>query len=156
EAEPARSPTLPALADAAPAQPARRRLACDLVHNGVCFDPGFGGGGHGEVAMTDLLGNEQFLLTLANDADQFGNFWDGWEGGLTYLNQSRRMYYGLGVFRLTRLFDPEIDQIRREKRVGLLGLVSYPFSPFTRIEATVQIRHATNHLLRSGDTPTVD
>src|SRR5262249_59526111 len=66
------------------------------------------------------------------------------------------MYYGLGVFRLTRLFDPEIDEIRREKRVGILGLVSYPFSPFTRIEASVQVRHATNHLLRSGDAPTVD
>jgi len=156
EAEPPRTPVLPTLAEASPARPYQRRLGFDLVQNGVYFDPGFGGGGNGQVAVTDLLGNEQFLLTLANDAEQFGNFWDGWEGGLTYLNQSRRMYYGLGVFRLTRLFDPEIDQIRREKRVGLLGLVSYPFSPFSRIEATVQIRHATNHLLRSGDAPTVD
>jgi hypothetical protein len=156
EAEPPRDPVLPTIADASRARPYQRRLGFDLVQNGVYFDPGFGGGGNGQVAVTDLLGNEQFLLTLANDAEQFGNFWDGWEGGITYLNQSRRMYYGLGVFRLTRLYDPEFDIVRREKRVGMLGLVSYPFSPFTRVEASVQVRHATNHLLQSGEAPTVD
>jgi Tol biopolymer transport system component len=156
EAEPRRSSPLPAVADASPARPYERRLGFDLVQNGVTFDPGFGGGGAGQIALSDMLGNEQILLSLANDSEQFGNFWDGWEGGVTYLNQSRRMYYGIGVFRLTRLYDPDFDVVRREKRVGLLGLVSYPFSPFTRIEASVQVRHATNHLLRSGSAPTVD
>jgi outer membrane protein assembly factor BamA len=72
------------------------------------------------------------------------------------LNQSRRLYYGFGVYRLTRLYDPDFDIVRREKRIGLLGLVSYPFNPFDRVEASVQVQHATNHLLRSGSAPTVD
>jgi hypothetical protein len=147
---------LPPIADGARALPYQRQLSLDLVQNGVFYDPGFGGGGVGQIAMSDLLGNETFLLTLANDSDQFGNFWDGWEGGLTYINQARRLNYGIGVFRLTRLYDPDFDVVRREKRIGVVGLLSYPFSPFTRVEASMQVRHATDHLLRSGSAPTVD
>jgi hypothetical protein len=156
EPDPAHRSPLPTVADDSPARPYERRLGFDMVQNGVSFAPGFGGAGAGQLALTDMLGNEQILITLANDSDQFGNFWDGWEGGVTYLNQSRRLYYGIGVYRLTRLYDPDFDVVRREKRLGLLGVVSYPFNPFTRVEATVQVQHATNHLLRSGTAPTVD
>lgn len=157
ETDPARKAVLPSVAHEAAAEDYRRRLGLDIIQNGISFDPGFGGeSGYGQIAVSDLLGNEQFLLTLANDSENFGNFWDGWEGGLTYLNQSKRLNYGLGVYRLTRLYDPDFDLVRREKRVGLLGVVSYPLSLFTRIEASVQVRHATNHLLRRGGARTVD
>jgi len=149
-------PALPSIAHEEPSRAYQRRLGFDLVQNGVFYDPGFRAGGVGQVALSDLLGDEQFMIALANDSDQFGNFWDGWEGGVTYINRSRRLNYGLGVFRLTRLYDPDFDEVRREKRLGLLGLVSYPFSPFTRIEASVQARHATNHLLQDGGVKTVD
>ena len=156
EDEPAHAPALPAIADHSTSLEYQRRLGFDLISNGVNFDPGFGGGGAGQLALSDLLGNEQIVLSIANDSDQFGDFWDGWEGGLTYINRARRLNYGLGTFRLTRLYDPDFDVIRREKRLGLLGLVSYPFSAFTRLEGSVQVRHATNHLLRNGDAKTVD
>lgn len=155
EAEPSRAAFLPTRTHDDPRRPYRRRLGLDLIQNGVFFDPGFGTGGAGQIAVSDLLGNEQFLLSVAND-DRFGDFWDSWEGGLTYVNQARRLNYGLGVFRLTQIYDPDFDLVRREKRVGLAGIVSYPFSLFTRLEASVQVRHATNHLLRRGDARTVD
>ncbi len=156
EGDGVRASALPLLADESRPLAYQRRLSLDLVQNGIFFDPGFGGGGAGQIAVSDLLGNEQFLLSLANDAEQGGNFWDGWEGGLTYINQSKRLNYGLGAFRLTRLYDPDFDIVRREKRVGLVGLVSYPISTFTRLEASMQVRHATNHLLRDGPSQTVD
>lgn len=158
EPETRHKPTLPAIADRSTSLEYQRRLGFDLISNGVNLDPGFGGngGGNGQIALSDLLGNEQVILSIANDSDQFGNFWDGWEGGLTYINRARRLNYGLGLFRLTRLYDPDFDEVRREKRLGLLGLVSYPFSAFTRLEASMQVRHATNHLLRNGDSRTVD
>jgi len=137
-------------------EPYQRRLGLDLLQNGVVFDPGFGGGGAGSLAFSDVLGNEQFLFAIANDSEDFGDFWDGWEGGLTYFNQSQRLNYGVGVFRLTRLYDPDFDVVRREKRIGMLGIASYPFSRFTRIESSMQIRHATEHLLRNGEALTVD
>ena len=66
------------------------------------------------------------------------------------------MNYGIGGYRLTRLYDPDFDQVRREKRVGVLGLVSYPFNQFTRVEGSMQVRHATNHLMQDGTVATVD
>lgn len=156
EVPPVNRPVLGGTPFSDPAQPYQRRLSLDLLQNGVVFDPGFGAGGAGSLVFSDVLGNEQFLFAIANDSEDFGDFWDGWEGGLTYFNQSRRLNYGIGVFRLTRLYDPDFDVLRREKRIGMLAIASYPFNRFTRIESSVQVRHATDHRLRSGDALTVD
>ena len=128
--------------------PYQRRLGLDLVQNGVAFDPGLGAGAGGQIALSDVLGNEQFQIFVANDAERFGNFWDGFEGGITYINQSQRLNYGVGLFRLTQIYDVDLDVIRRERRVGIVGLLSYPFDKFTRIEGSILVRHASDHRLR--------
>ncbi len=144
------------LAHTEPTRPYARRIGFDLVQNAVAFDPVLGGAGAGQLALSDVLGNEQYLITLANDAERFGNFWDGFEGGVTYLNQGRRLNYGLGAFRLTELYDADFDVVRRERRLGVTALAYYPFSKFTRVEASVVARHVSDHLLRDGTVRTVD
>jgi len=158
ETEPDRvAPPAPALAvHEGPGLRYQRRLGLDLVQNGVAFDPGLGAGAGGQIALSDVLGNEQFQLFLSNDAERFGNFWDGFEGGITYLNQSQRLNYGVGLFRLTQLYDVDLDLIRREKRLGLVGLVSYPFDKFTRLEGSLLVRHATDHRFQNGHVAAVD
>ena len=141
---------------AAATQPYARRIGFDLVQNAVAFDPVLGGAGAGQLALSDVLGNEQFLITLTNDSQRFGNFWDGFSGGVTYMNQGRRLNYGLGVFRLTELYDADFDVVRRERRIGMTALAYYPFSKFTRVEASVVARHVSDHLLRDGRIRTVD
>jgi Tol biopolymer transport system component len=130
--------------------PYQRRLGLDLVQNGVAFDPGLGAGAGGQIALSDVLGNEQFQIFVANDAERFGNFWDGFEGGITYINQSQRLNYGVGLFRLNQTYDVDLDVIRRERRVGIVGLLSYPFDKFTRIEGSILVRHASDHRLADG------
>ena len=148
---------LPTVRDTTPPQDYQRRLGIDLIQNAFGVSPSFNSTmGFGQVAMSDVLGNEQWLLTIANDSENFGDFWNGWEGGLTYLNQAQRLNYGVGVFRLTSLYDPDFQVLRRELRVGVLGLASYPLNRFDRVEASVEVRHASHHLLRDGDAPTVD
>jgi Tol biopolymer transport system component len=127
-----------------------RQLGFDLVQNAVTLDPAMGAGGAGQIALSDMLGNEQIYLLIANDSGRFGDFWDGWQLGVTYLNQSRRLNWGVGLFRLTEIYDPDFQIVRREKRVGITLLASYPLSRFTRIEGTTLIRHAQDHVLRSG------
>ena len=140
-----------------PKQPYERRLGLDLIQNAFAVDPGLGAGGGGQIALSDVLGNEQVQIYLSNDSERFGgNFWDGFEGGLTYINQARRLNWGIGLFRLTGVYDPDLDLFRRERRVGVLGLAMYPFSKFTRVEGSVLIRHASDHLLRSGEFTDVD
>lgn len=150
-------PVLPLVVHDEPEGRYQRRLGLDLVQNMIGTNSSFGyTQNFGQIAISDMLGNEQYVITLANDSEHFGDFWDGWEGGVTYINQAQRLNYGLGVFRLTSLYDPDFDLLRREKRVGLLVLASYPFSRFDRVDASFEIRHASNHLLRNGEAPTVD
>jgi Tol biopolymer transport system component len=136
--------------------PYQRQLGLDIIQNALSFDPGLGAGGGGTIALSDLLGNEQILIYLANDSERFGDFWDGFEGGLTYINRAQRLNWGVGVFRLTQIYDADLDVVRRERRLGVVGLASYPFSKFTRVEGSVLMRHASDHLLRSGEFDNVD
>ena len=133
-----------------------RQLGLDLVQNGVAYDPAMGSGGGGQIALSDVLGNEQVYLYLSNDSQHYGNFWDGFEGGVTYYNRGRRLNYGLGIFRLTQIYDAQLDVVRRERRVGLVGLAAYPFSKFMRVEGSLLVRHASDHRLQNGLSQNVD
>lgn len=133
-----------------PAGPYRRRLGLDVAQNGVALDPSLGAAGAGQIAVTDLLGDETLYLFLSNDSENFGSFLDGFEAGLTYFNQGQRLNYGGGLFRLTRVYDPDLDVVRRERRVGGLLIASYPFNKFTRLEGSFVLRYAQDHFLRDG------
>jgi hypothetical protein len=147
-----RVPTLFSIEHLEPAEPYQRHLSLDLVQNAVVVNPASGAGAAAQIALSDVLGDEQYQIYIANDSGVFGTgFWEGFEGSVTYLNQGQRLNYGLGLFRLTEVYDADLDQLRREQRVGVLGLVSYPFSRFDRVEASVVVRHADNHLLRTGE-----
>jgi hypothetical protein len=149
--QPAR-PALTTVRFEGPSSPYEKHLSMDVIQNAVALDPVLGTTAAAQIALSDVLGNEQYQLFIANDAGRFGgSFWDGLEGSLTYLNQAQRLNYGVGVFRLTELYDADLDLVRREQRFGVLGLVSYPFNRFDRVEASLVLRHADNHLLRNGN-----
>ncbi len=157
DGESAREPVLPAVAHDGTPQRYRRQLGIDFIQNAVAYDPGLGAsGGGGQMALSDVLGNEQIHILVSNDSERFGSFWDGFELGATYLNQGRRLNYGVGAFRLAEIYDEDLGLFRLERRVGMLALASYPFDKFTRIETSVFARHAQNHLLRNGRFQTVD
>ena len=144
------APVLPTASTDEEASRYQRRIGFDLVQNAIAVDPGAGGVGAGQIALSDLLGNEQYYIFLANDSERFGDFWDGFQVGVTYLNRAHRLNWGVGLFRLTEMYDVDLDLVRREKRIGLQGLVSYPFSKFTRIDASILVRRADDHRLRNG------
>ncbi len=135
-----------------PAEPYRRSLSLDIAQSIVSVDPALGTGGTGGmVALSDVLGNEGVYLFVANDAASLDDFLDGMEFSATYFNRAQRLNYGLGLFRLTRVYDVDIDLYRRERRIGGTVLASYPLSRFRRIEGSTVVRHAQDHLLRNGD-----
>ena len=135
----------------------QRHLGLDMFHNSFGYDPTFSSAGTGtQIAFSDMLGNEQIFVSIGNSAERFGDFWGNWEGGVTYVNQSRRLHYGVGAFRLTQTYDPDLDIVVRERRFGMLGLVSYPFNKFLRVEGSVVARHSTEHRMRNGDVRPVD
>jgi hypothetical protein len=111
----------------------------------------------GQIALSDLLGDEQYYLFVSNEAAQlFGSFWDGLEVGVTYLNQARRLNYGAGIFRLVSAYDADLNAIRLERRVGVSLLARYPFDKFNRLEGSILVRRALGHLLRDGQVVDAD
>ena len=152
-----RIPVLPTALFTEPPSRYQRRLGFDIVQSAVSYDPTLGGSDPGgQVALSDVLGNEQIFIYLGNDSERFGNFWDGFQGAMTYINRARRLNWGVGAFRLTELFDVDLDVVRREPRAGVQGLVSYPFNKFTRLESSMIARHTKDHLLRNGEFRDVD
>ena len=150
-------PPGPVASDTSAARRYQRRLGVDLVQNMVGVDPVFGGGGSGQIAISDLLGDEQYSILLSNEASQlFGNFWDGIEAGVTYLNQSRRLNYGAGVHRLVSVYDADLNAIRLERRAGVSLLARYPFDKFDRVEGSILVRRVLGRLLRDGRIVDVD
>jgi hypothetical protein len=151
------TPVLPVATHEDPTKRYQRRLGLDLTSNTVGVSTGMGGvGGASQIALSDILGNENIYLFIANDAERFGDFWDGWQFGVTYLNRSRRLNWGVGLFRLTEMYDQTRDAVRREKRFGTQGLASYAFNKFLRVEGTVTLRHASDHLMEDGTAGNVD
>jgi hypothetical protein len=59
-------PLLVDVVDSASNQRYQRRLGLDLIQNGIAVDPSFGGIGGGQVALSDILGNEQFYISITN------------------------------------------------------------------------------------------
>ena len=145
------------VSDTSAARRYQRRVGLDLVQNMVGLDPALGGGGAGQIALSDLLGDEQYLIFLSNQASElFGNFWDGVEVGVTYLNQARRLNFGGGIYRLVSVYDADLNAIRLERRVGVSVLARYPIDKFNRLEGSVLVRRALDHLLRDGRIVDVD
>jgi hypothetical protein len=130
----------------------RRRFGLDMISGGVAYDPEFGGGaGGGQIALSDLLGNERLYFFLANDGGSGGSFLNSFDVGFSYYNLARRLNWGVGVFRLTRTYHPDLDIYRRETRVGGMFVASYPLSRFDRIETSLVVRSVSDHLYRSFD-----
>ncbi len=132
------------------ARPYRRKLGLDIVRSTVVYDPEFATLGSGQLALSDVLGNEHLLFYLSSQSEYGGNLFGSLSAGVTYLNLSGRISYGLGLFSLGVLYDEELAVLRHERRTGMMLVCSYPRSRFERIDATLVGRFAHDHLYRSG------
>jgi hypothetical protein len=60
-----------------------------------------------------------------------------------YLDQKRRLNWGIGVFRMAgEFYDGDFTQIYTEYSTGAYGLVRYPLSKFTRVEAQTRLEYS--------------
>ncbi|HET7705801.1 MAG TPA: BamA/TamA family outer membrane protein [Thermoanaerobaculia bacterium] len=87
------------------------------------------------IYMSDMLGNRRFIASL-DSVSSFSNF------DFIYLDLQRRMNWGVRLFDNRSFFtqpDFELGQIDRVKQTyretGAMGLVSYPFTRYHRIDA---------------------
>jgi hypothetical protein len=129
------------------ATPYRRDFSLDFAAGGSNALPGYGTVGGGQVFFSDLLGDHALAVSVSTfDAQGTGSagLLDNLNVDGFYLNQRRRLNWGLGAFRLAGNFlEGDLIQIYRERSVGGYGIVRYPFSRFSRLESQTRLEFSS-------------
>jgi hypothetical protein len=130
-------------ARAVAAAPYRRDFSLDFAAGGSNALPGYGTIGGGQLFFSDLLGDHALAVSVATfDAQNSSSagLLDNLNVDGFYLNQRRRLNWGVGAFRLAGNFlEGDLIQIYRERSVGGYGVLRYPFSRFSRLEGQTRL-----------------
>ena len=123
-------------------RPYERKMSFDIAQGQISQDPEFGTSGGIQVALSDVLGNDQYHFMLSHIAASQAGFFDGLNVALTRLHLGQRLNAYWGVFRLNDRFSSRFGRFVREERLGGHVGLSYPFSQHDRIDTRLSLRHA--------------
>lgn len=123
----------------------RRRFSLDFAAGGgTTGSAGYAGSQGAQLVFSDLLGDHVLLTSFAIYGDgavrgALANL----NADVFYLNQSRRLNWGFGAFRLAGTFYARLaDQLYREQASGAYAAVRYPLSRFTRVEMQTRVEYS--------------
>jgi WD40-like Beta Propeller Repeat len=121
-----------------------RRFTLDFAAGDAVVAPGLGSAQGAVFLFSDMLGDHDLFFTLSSfQASGLGNLFDNVNGSVFYLNQSHRINWGLGAFRLRGLFyEGDLTSVFQESSAGLFGQLRYPLSRYRRIEAQYSFEHS--------------
>ncbi len=124
-------------------QPYRLKYSLDIAQTAVAFDPIFGFLGGTQISISDLLGNHYYHFLLVNTAQELGDFWNRFNGAITYVNLSSRLNWGLNAFHFANdYFDPFKD-FYFGRSIGVRASLNYPFNVFKRMEISASFSYST-------------
>ncbi len=113
----------------------------DIAQSQISTDPIFGTAGGAALAMSDVLGNDQYYFLLYNTASVQSEFLDNFNVAITRISLGKRTNYAYGIFRLAGnrydLTDPDLYYY--ERSFGGYFVLSYPLSKFDRLESGVTV-----------------
>lgn len=129
---------------AAAGEPYRRRLTFDVAAGQAVFVPGYGGAQGLSFLMSDLLGDNLVFGSIGSfQGRRLGNLLANISASTIYVNRSSRLNWGFGAFRTrSRNFEGDLVVAYEEIAAGVLGLLRYPLSRFSRVEATAVMEHS--------------
>ena len=130
-----------ARADGAPYE---RKFSLDFAAGDAAVAPGLGSAQGAVFAFSDLLSDHQLFLSLSSfQSSGFGSLVDNISGSAFYLNQSRRINWGVGAFRQRGLFyEGDFNTLFEERSYGAFAQVRYPFTRFRRIVGEYRIERS--------------
>ncbi|KPL04285.1 MAG: hypothetical protein AMJ90_01505 [candidate division Zixibacteria bacterium SM23_73_2] len=123
----------------------KNKFSFDIAQSAISYDAIYGPIGGFQGALTDVLGNNQIYFLLANTAQSKSDFFKSFNLGVTYLNKSRRLNYGLGAYHLYDEYSYSIKDFYNyytERQYGGILFGSYPLSKFRRVEAKIFLRQS--------------
>jgi len=130
----------------------KKRFDLDIAQSAISHDPVFGTFGGAQLAMSDMLGNQQYYFLIYNNAQTNSEFFDSWNVAVTRVEMSRRANWAIGGYRLSGRFYDLVDSFFEREQLGGFVAVSYPFSVFNRLEGSINIRKERREYDVRGET----
>ena len=121
----------------------------DIAQTQVSTDPVFGTGGGAAVALSDVLGNEQYYFLLYNNAQTSDEFLESFNLAVSRVSLSQRTNYATGIFHFSgRRYDlTDPDLFFYERSFGGYFVLSYPLSKFRRIETGMSLTNSDKEVI---------
>lgn len=122
-----------------------QRYSLDFAAGDALLVPGVGAAQGATFLLSDMLGDHLVFLSVVSfqQGNSLGDLVSNFNGTVLYLNQTRRLNWGFGAFRVRGVFyEGDFDQIFRETAVGGFVELRYPFSRFTRLEGQLRVEHS--------------
>jgi hypothetical protein len=133
--------------------PYQQRYSLDFAAGDAAVAPGYGAAAGALFLFSDFLSNHLIFLSLTSfQQGGLGNIIENVNGSVFYINQSRRMHWGAGAFRLRGTFyEGDFETIYNETSFGGMVGVRWPFSRFSRVEAQLRLERSDRFDLVGGD-----
>jgi roadblock/LC7 domain-containing protein len=116
----------------------------DLAQSQISTDPVFGTSGGAAIAMSDVLGNDQYYFLIYNTAQARSEFLSSFNIAMSHISLGQRTNYDYGIFHFAGdrydLTDPNLFYY--ERAFGGYFVLSYPLSQFRRIEAGLTLSNS--------------
>ncbi|MBI4547446.1 MAG: PD40 domain-containing protein [Ignavibacteriae bacterium] len=107
----------------------------DIAQSQITTDPVFGTTGGAFLALSDLLGNEQYNFLVYNTAQSSDELLSSFNIAISRISLEKRANYAYGIYRFSgRRYDlTDPDEFFFEQVFGTYFTLSYPISKFRRI-----------------------
>jgi WD40 repeat protein len=125
----------------------------DIAQSQIATDPVFGTQGGAYLALSDLLGNEQYYFLLYNTAQTTGELLSSFNVAVSRISFQQRTNFAYGIYRFSgRRYDFGPDQFFFERVFGGYFTLSYPLSKFQRISSVMSLSYSKKELTNSDFT----
>ena len=125
----------------------------DVAQSAVSTDPVFGTSGGAAVALSDVLGNEQYYFLLYNTAETQEDFLSSFNIAISRISLAHRTSYAYGIYRFAgRRYDlTDKDEFFYERVFGGYFALSYPLTQFQRIETSISLSNSYKEVIDGFD-----
>jgi outer membrane protein assembly factor BamA len=120
----------------------------DFAQSAISTDPVFGTTGGAAVALSDLLGNDQYYFLLYNTAQSQDEILSSFNLAISRVSLGQRVSYAYGVYRFSgRRYDiTDRDVFFYERAYGGYFAMAYPLSKFDRVETSVSLTNSNKEV----------
>jgi hypothetical protein len=128
----------------ADAVPYEKKFTLDFAAGDAVVAPGLGAAQGAVFLFSDLLSDHMLFVALSSfQGTGFGNLIDNVNGTAFYLDQSRRINWGVGAFRQRGLFyEGDFNTLFDETSYGAFAQLRYPFTRFRRLVAEYRLERS--------------